>query len=155
MAKILKGDRIGKEAILRTGCSAVIFDASRERILLTRRTDNNQWCLPGGGTDPGESVTETCLREIWEETGLQARVTRLIGIYSSPHRIIQYNDGNKVQIIGLCFEAEIISGELMLNEEVSEFGYFTPAEIETLDIMEHHRERVVDALAYQQEPFIR
>ena len=155
MAKILKGERIGKTALLRTGCSAVIFDRRRERILLTRRTDNGLWCLPGGGADPGEDVAETCLREIREETGLEARIVRLVGVYSSPHRIIEYQDGNRFQIIGLSFEVEVIGGALTLNEEVSEFGYFTPAEIERLDLMEHHRERIADAMANQIKPFIR
>ena len=59
MSKSLYGDRIGKMAKLRVGASAIIFDETREKILITRRTDNGLWCLPGGGMDPGESVMET------------------------------------------------------------------------------------------------
>ncbi len=155
MTRIITGDRIGKTAQLRTGCAALIWDASQTRILLTRRTDNGLWCLPGGGVDPGESVAEACIREVWEETGLQVRVQRLIGVYSSPHRIIEYADGNRFQIIGVMFGVEVLGGELTLNEEVSEFAYCMPAEIAGLDMMEHHRERIADALAHQEQPFIR
>ena len=56
MAKIITGHRIGQDGTIRVGCSAVIFDENREKILLTRREDNNQWCLPGGGMEPGESA---------------------------------------------------------------------------------------------------
>jgi 8-oxo-dGTP pyrophosphatase MutT (NUDIX family) len=74
MTQILYGDRIGRKGNIRLGCSAVLFDANREKILLTRRADNGQWCLPSGGVEPGESVTEACFRETWEETGLKVRV---------------------------------------------------------------------------------
>ncbi len=155
MAKLIYGDRIGATAQLRTGCSATIFDAARERILLTRRTDNGRWCLPGGAVEPGESVEETCIREVWEETGLTVRVVRLIGVYSSPHRITEYADGNRWQFISLSFEAEIVGGALGLSNETTEFGYFTPNEIRQMDVMEHHVERIEDALLDQTQPFLR
>lgn len=154
MAKILYGDRIGKTALLRMGSAAVIFDEPHEKVLLTRRTDNNQWCLPGGAMDAGESITECCVREVWEETGLQVEIVRLIGIYSTPHRIVTYPDGNRWQVVAACFEAKVLSGSLKLNSEVSEFGYFSLAEIETLDMLESHRERISDAYAGKGEPVV-
>ncbi|MEP7290338.1 MAG: NUDIX domain-containing protein [Chloroflexota bacterium] len=155
MAKVIHGERIGKTAQLRNGCSAIIFDATREKILLTRRTDNGRWCLPGGATDPGESVEETCVREVWEETGLRVRVTKLVGVYSSPDIVITYADGNRWQIISLSFEVEVSGGELGLSNETTEVGYFTQLEIETIDLMGHHRQRIADAWAGQERAFIR
>src|SRR5450432_2411670 len=111
-------------------------------ILLTRRTDNGRWCLPGGVTEPGESVTETCVREIQEETGLDIRTIRLIGVYSSPDFIIQYADGSRWQLVAFSFEAEVIGGQLGISNETTECGFFTLAEIEKMDVMEHHRERI-------------
>jgi 8-oxo-dGTP pyrophosphatase MutT (NUDIX family) len=146
MATLVYGERIARDARLRIGCSAIIFDDTRQRILLTRRTDNGQWCLPGGAMDAGESLVEACIREVWEETGLRVQITRLIGVYSTPHRIVTYADGNRWQIIAHSFEAEITGGELTLSDETIEFGYFTPDEIDALDLMEHHRERIDDAL---------
>ena len=81
MAKLLRGTRIGRQGRLSPGCSALVFAADRERVLLTRRADNSRWCLPGGGMEPGESAAEACERELREETGLRGRVTWLIGIY--------------------------------------------------------------------------
>ena len=68
------GERVGREGVLRPGASGMIFDAARERILLTRREDNGRWCIPGGGMDAGESAEEACIRELLEETGLEVRV---------------------------------------------------------------------------------
>ena len=155
MTEIIFGERISKTGRLRPGCSATLFDASREKILLTRRADNGQWCLPGGGIDPGEDVAEACVREMLEETGLHVRIVRLLGIYSSPHLIVQYADGNRFQIMALNFEVEAVGGELSLNEEVTAFGYFSPAEIEPLDLMPHHRQRIADACNLSGAPYIR
>lgn len=146
MAKLIEGERIGKNAQLMIGCSALIYDDKREKILLTRRTDNGRWCLPGGAMEAGESLTEACAREVLEETGLQVRVGRLIGVYSTPHRIIAYADGNRRQIVGHSFEAVVTGGELILSDETTEFGYFSPDEMDRMDLMEHHIERIRDAL---------
>ncbi|MGB0386536.1 MAG: NUDIX domain-containing protein [Ardenticatenaceae bacterium] len=155
MSKLIYGDRVGKEADVRVGASAMIFDGTREKILLTRRADNGQWCLPGGGMDPGESISETCVREVWEEIGLDVRVGRLIGVYSTPHRITEYPDGNRVQYVSFHFETEPIGGQLGTSDEVTEYGYFTPAEIKQMDLMEHHHQRIMDALAAQPSTFVR
>ena len=155
MAKMIYGERIGRTAELRTGCSAFILDPMGERVLLTRRADNGQWCLPGGAMEAGESLAETCIREVWEETGLSVRIIRLVGVYSTPHRIVTYPDGNQWQIISHNFEAEVIGGNLTLSDETTEFGYFTPEEIADMDVMEHHREIIADALSRQEAAFIR
>ena len=83
MAQIITGHRIGQNGTLRVGCSAVIFHKDREKILLTRREDNNQWCLPGGGMEPGESASETLYSRSRRRNGV-ARIKRLIGIYTTP-----------------------------------------------------------------------
>ena len=71
-----------------------------------------------------QSGEETCLREILEETGLQVSVTRLAGIYTNPDAIVEYQDGNRFQVIDLAFEAEVTDGESQLSDETTEYGYF-------------------------------
>jgi ADP-ribose pyrophosphatase YjhB (NUDIX family) len=110
MAQVLYGERIGKQGKIRLGCSAAILD-EYGRILLTRRADNGQWCLPGGGMEAGESAAEACEREVLEETGLSVCVKRLVGIYSHSDQLVIYPDGGRFQIVALHFEAEITGGE--------------------------------------------
>ena len=155
MAQIITGHRIGQNGTLRVGCSAVIFHKDREKILLTRREDNNQWCLPGGGIEPGESASETCIREVEEETGLQVAIKRLIGVYTTPHELIVYRDRNKIQLVALCFEAEIVGGELRLSSETTEYGYFSYQEIQKLDMLLNHARRIEDAYREKITTFIR
>lgn len=155
MTKLIYGERIGKVGALLLGCSAVVFDPTRQKVLLTRRTDNGRWCLPGGQMEPGESAAEACAREVWEETGLQVRIGSLIGVYSNPHRIIEYADGNRVHVVALHFEAEPVGGVLGLSNETTAYGYFTPAEVASMDVMEHHLERIEDTFAFQAAAFVR
>lgn len=155
MAQLLKGERVGRRGALRFGCSATIFDASRQNVLLTRRADNGQWCLPGGGMDPGESAAEACQREIMEEIGLQIELIRLLGVYSNPDYLVTYADGNRYQIVALNFEGQVAGGELGTSSEVTEHGYFSLQACQTLDIMEHHRIRIQDAFSDEGIPFIR
>ena len=155
MTQVLYGPGLGKEGKLRLGCSATIFDQNREKVLLTQRADNGRWCLPGGGMDSGESVAQACEREVWEETGLRVRVTRLIGVYSNPDQLVIYPDGNKAFFVVLSFEAEIISGELGLSDETTAFGYFSLEEMESMPMHAQHKSRVEDALQKYPEALIK
>ena len=145
MTQVLYGERIGRQGHIRPGCSAALLD-ERGRVFLTRRADNGQWCLPGGGMESGESAAEACEREVWEETGLHVRVKRLVGVYSHSDQLVVYPDGNKAQFVALHFEVEIIDGQPALSDETTDFGYFTLDEIEGLEMFGRHRERVIDTL---------
>jgi len=50
-------------------------------ILLTRRRDGDEWVLPGGSVEGGETPWDAVVRETNEETGLEVRVERTIGVY--------------------------------------------------------------------------
>lgn len=155
MTQVLYGDRIGQEGELRIGSCAVIFDEARDKVLLTRRSDNGLWCLPGGRMEPGESIEECCRREVFEETGLVVETVRLIGVYSNRDALVVYKDGTKVQMIVLSFEAVVKSGELGLSSETTDARYFSPAEIEQLELHDRHKDRVLDALKNATVPIMR
>jgi 8-oxo-dGTP pyrophosphatase MutT (NUDIX family) len=154
MTQVLYGERISRQGKIRVGCSASIFD-EQGRIFLTRRADNGQWCLPGGGMESGESVTEACVREVWEETGLHIHVKRLVGVYSHSDQLVVYADGNKAHIVALHFEAEIIGGEPILSNETTDFGYFAMDDIQSLEFLGRHKERIVDTLEKRLEALIK
>ena len=70
----------------RVGAAAVIVDGAG-RVLLVRHTYGPlDWHIPGGASEPGESVVETALRELHEETGLEASAESLTGIYWDAER---------------------------------------------------------------------
>ena len=154
MTQVLYSERISRQGKIRLGCSAAIFD-EQGRVFLTRRVDNGQWCLPSGGMEPGESVTEACAREVWEETGLRVRVIRLVGVYSHPDQLTVYPDGNKFHIVALHFEAEVVSGEPGLSDETTDFGYFSMEEIQSMEFLGRHKERILDTLEKHPEALIK
>ncbi|MDX3000113.1 NUDIX domain-containing protein [Kribbella solani] len=106
---------VGKKSVLfevpqlRLGAVAAVLDGGR--LLLTKRTDNGEWCLAGGAVEPGVRPAEAAEREAYEETGLSVRVTGLIGVYSNPDVLVVYPDGKRVQIVGVVFKAEVVAGE--------------------------------------------
>lgn len=154
MTQVLYGPRLSKQGKIRLGCSAAILDENG-RVLLTRRTDNGQWCLPGGRMESGESAAEACEREVFEETGLNVQVKRLVGVYSHPDQLVVYPDGNKAHVVALHFEAEITGGEPGLSNETTDFGYFTLEEIEGLEMLGRHKERIIDTLEKRVEALIK
>ena len=79
---------------IRPAAAVALFD-SGGNILLLRRKDSDKWTMPGGTLDFGESLTDCAMREMREETGLQIRITGLIGTYTDPHILIAYNDESK------------------------------------------------------------
>lgn len=155
MAQLLYGDRIARNAELHLGAFAAIYDATRTQLLLVCRADNHKWVLPGGGMERGESIADCCIREVWEETGLRVEVGSLVGVYSTPHRVVAYNDGRTRQTVSFLLEATIVGGDLTTTEEMGDFGYFGLSDLSALNLSDHHAERIYDALSQSTFPFVK
>lgn len=153
--KITEGHRRGKLGQISLSVVAVAFDSEGRRVLLTRRRDNGTWCLPGGCLEPGESLSEACVREFLEESGLEVRVTHLLGVYSSPHRLVQYDDGRRFQVVLVCFLVEATGGTVRLSLETTDVRYLSMDDLDDLDVLEGDRGRIADALAFEGKAFIR
>ncbi|WP_026423171.1 NUDIX hydrolase [Actinokineospora inagensis] len=92
-------------------------------LLLIRRTDNDLYSIPGGALDVGETLTQTVMREVKEETGIDVEVTGLVGIYSDPGHVIAYTDGEVRQEFSICFRAGVVGGTLRTSDESKEVGW--------------------------------
>ncbi|WP_128102128.1 NUDIX domain-containing protein [Paenibacillus sp. DCT19] len=90
--------------IIVTG-GAIIKD-SYGRVLLQRRSDYGDWGLPGGGMETGETIEETMIREVKEETGLTVKQYHLHAIYTGERMKYTYPDGNKVVFVMFLFNVE-------------------------------------------------
>ncbi len=139
------------------GTNALLIEDGK--VLLQKRSDNGLWGLPGGGMDAGESMAECAVREMLEETGIESRVTRLIGVYSDPalHSIMSYKRGPDVQIvqyvIGL-YEVERTGGEIAVSHESTAVEWHPVNDLPE-PISPGARLRIEDALTAQVEAFIR
>jgi 8-oxo-dGTP pyrophosphatase MutT (NUDIX family) len=133
--------------------SAVVPDQAG-RILLIERTDNGLWTIPGGGMEVGETIAQTAVREVEEETGLRVTVDRLVGIYTNPRHVIAYSDGEVRQQFSVCFACSITGGQLATSSESGQVGFFAPDDIEAMHVHESIRVRIRDYLASHTTPVI-
>ena len=81
-----------------------------------------RWAFPSGYVDRGEALEEAAAREVREETGLEVRVTRLVGVYSRP--------GDAV--ILAVYAAERVGGSLLAGADAEEVGLFSADELPPL-----------------------
>ena len=64
----------------------IIIETAGGIVLIKRKNPPPGWAIPGGFVDYGESVEAAALREAKEETGLDVKLTGLLGVYSDPVR---------------------------------------------------------------------
>lgn len=133
--------------------SAVVVDDAG-RILLHKRTDNEYWSIPGGAMTPGESIAETVVREVREETGIEAQVEKILGVYSNPRHVSVYDDGEVRQQFSVCFLCRAAGGEPRTSDESSEVRFVDLAETEALSIHPSIRLRIQHYAESRPEPYI-
>jgi ADP-ribose pyrophosphatase YjhB (NUDIX family) len=134
--------------------ASAVATNSEGKILLQRRSDNTLWALPGGTMEIGESIAETIIREVKEESGLDVAIEELVGIYSNPKHVIAFSDGEVRQEFSICFACKIVGGVLHVSNESSEVSFFTPEEIAHLPMHESIRLRIGHFLEQRKRPLI-
>ncbi len=110
------------------------------KIVLIRRKNppfQGHFALPGGFVEVGETVEIAAVREAKEETGLEVRLFKLLGVYSDPSRDPR---GHTVSVIFLALG----SGNLKAGSDAKDTGLFGIDEIPELafdhnKIIEDHR----------------
>lgn len=99
---------------LRVAAYAVV--ERRGKILLThwRRGNLHGWTLPGGGIEAGEDPRDTVVREVLEETGLEARVGKLLGVDSRVMVREEVGEGKDPELhtIRIVYRASVKDGPL-------------------------------------------
>jgi ADP-ribose pyrophosphatase YjhB (NUDIX family) len=127
------------------GSSAIVVD-DEGRILLQRRSDSGNWALPGGAMDIGETLAQSILREVKEETGFDVHIERIVGVYSDPGHVFAYDDGEVRQEFSICLACTIRSGSLRVSDESTSVDYFTLDNIADIQMHESIRIRIQDYL---------
>ncbi len=102
-------------------------------VLLVHRPKYDDWTLPKGKLDPGESFEEAALREVEEETGFRCELGAELP--SS-----EYTDHKGRSKIVRYWEMTVLGGEFALNDEVDEVRWLEPREAASLLTYERDRE---------------
>ncbi len=104
-------------------------------ILIERLYPPYGLALPGGFVEVGETVESAVLREIREETGLDARINRLLGVYSDPKRDPRFH---VVSVVFVC-DAE---GEPKAEDDAKKVKIYSLEEL-PLDLLTFDHKRIL------------
>ncbi|MFB9994856.1 NUDIX hydrolase [Deinococcus oregonensis] len=102
------------------GAGGVVFD-SLGRVLLVRYRGSGAWAFPKGHVEPGETLEQTAVREVQEETGIRASVV-------APLRATQYtNDRGEARQIH-WFRMQVEAASTTLEDTFAEGGFIEAAQ---------------------------
>jgi ADP-ribose pyrophosphatase YjhB (NUDIX family) len=133
----------------------VIVTDDQDRILLIRRTDNDNWAVPGGAIDLGESLVQAAMRETKEESGIDCQITGISGIYTDPRHVILYtSNGEARQEFSIVLTARPVGGQPTPSSETSEVRWVPRAEVDGYTMDRSMRLRVERYLAGADRPHL-
>ena len=116
--------------------TAIIPSPENRSLLIKRSTPPfiGYWALPGGRVDPGETVEQTIVREVKEETGLDVELTHKVGDYHEKG----FQGGYEFDYHPACFVVKPVGGEIKRQEaEIKEIKLFKLDELPEVLAFEH------------------
>jgi 8-oxo-dGTP diphosphatase len=119
--------------------STAIIPYPDNKILLIKRSTPpfiGYWALPGGQMDTDESIEQTVIREVKEETGLDTIVVNVLGEYIEKG----VKDNVEYEYYPTCFVVRVIGGKLRKQDsEVKEIQLFSLNDLPTPLACEHEK----------------
>jgi ADP-ribose pyrophosphatase YjhB (NUDIX family) len=124
-------------------------------LLMIRRSDNDNWAVPGGAIDLEESVSQAAIRETKKESGIDCEINGIVGIYSDPKHVILYTSNDEVrQEFSIVLTAHPLGGEPTPSDESSEVRWFSPSDVQALTMDRSMRLRISDYLRGNGSPIV-
>ena len=114
-------------------------DHFRGIVLIERRNPPVGLALPGGFVEIGERVEEAAVREIREETGLEVRLSGLLGVYSDPERDPRFH------VVSVVFVGDA-EGEPKAGSDAKKVRVFRLEEIPLDQLVFDHKNIILDFL---------
>ncbi|MGG1555337.1 8-oxo-dGTP diphosphatase [Paenibacillus ferrarius] len=115
----------------------MIYDRATDRVLVQERVKS--WkgvAFPGGHIEDGESIIDSTIREIKEETGLTVSNLELCGI------IYWYDEVTKDKYFVFSYRTEVFSGELLTETDEGRLYWVSKEELASLPFAKGFKERL-------------
>lgn len=109
-------------------CRGVVFQD--EKILLVKEIADGLWTLPGGWCDVGMTPSENVAREVWEESGFEVNVDRLLAVYDRDRQ--GHTPPYPFNIYKMFFLCDITGGHAKTSNETSDVRFFSRDQIPDL-----------------------
>lgn len=121
-----------------------IYNEDKEFILIKRKNNpyKNYWALPGGFVDYGERVEDAAIRESKEETTIDVKLDKLVGVYSKPDRDPR---GHTVSIV---FTAKGNMDDKQADDDAIDIDIFSKEKIKEIKLAFDHEEIINDCLKF-------
>lgn len=119
--------------------TTAIIPYPENKILLVKRNTRpfvGYWALPGGRMDPGETLEQTIIREVKEETGLEVKIVKVLGEYVEKG----VKDDVEYEYYPTCFVVLPLSSEWIRQEsEIQEIRLFSLDALPAALAFEHEK----------------
>ncbi len=119
-----------------------------DKVLLVQEKADGKWCLPGGWGDVAVPPAEMVAREVWEESGVRVRVTRLVGVYDT-NRVNTPAFYHAYKLVFLC---EITGGTPAPGDETLDAGFFSLSNLPPLSNIRTSTRHLADVFAHHRKP---
>lgn len=126
--------KIGHDLLVLVGANVIIYNTHHEYLLQQRA--NGNWGLMGGLMEVGESLEETAIREVYEESGLTIESLMQLQTFSGPTFRFKLKNEDEIYVVTTLFLANQVSGEMAYdgNDETLNLKYFSYQDLpETLE----------------------
>ncbi len=132
--------KIGPDLLLLPGVTAVVVN-QRDEVLLQLRRDTQTWAPPSGGVEPGETVAETAIREVYEETGISVEPERVVAVLSGRDYKVTYPNGDQMATVTTVFRCRPTdaSAPRVNDDESLDIRYFPRAALPENMLPRHRR----------------
>lgn len=134
---------IGHDTLIGLGATTLVFNDKGE-LLLNLRADTNTWGIPGGSMELYETIEQTAIRELKEETGICADALELVTVLSGKDFYFEYPNGDKMCTVIVLFKVLNYNGTIKVSDHESKALRFFP--LTNLPVMEPRAERIIQKI---------
>lgn len=111
-----------------------------DKVLLVEDIKTKEWSLPGGYAEIGSSPKENIVREVFEETGLNVTVDKLLAVFDTD---LREDLPQLFQYYKMIFSCTIVNGSFQDNLETSNIGFFNVNDLPKLSEKRTTKEQLV------------